>query len=85
MKPRCANILKDSFYCDGEKTKYTFYVKNNAAFPLYHVDFRTSDPSVKLNQTFVNPNPPIQPDSIGGPFTVVLDSFDDDLINFVCT
>jgi gliding motility-associated-like protein len=82
VTPTCANIINDSLYCSGNLLKYTFYVKNNAPFPLCQVDFRTADTSVVLDTNYIWPNPCIGIDSIGGPYTVTLVSFDKKLDRF---
>lgn len=82
VEPSCANIVSDSLYCSGDQIKYTFYVKNNAPFPLYQVDFHMADNSIVLDSTFVEPHPPIGPGETGGPFTVAILSADADLENF---
>lgn len=82
VTPSCANILNDSMYCTGNKIKYTFYVKNNAPFPLYQVDFRTPDKSVVLDINSMDPVPPITPGSTGGPYTVTIDSAASNLDRF---
>lgn len=82
VEPTCANIINDSLYCTGDQIKYTFYVKNNAPFPLYHVDFHTPDNSIVLDTNYVEPNPPIAPGDTGGPFTVTIYSADADLESF---
>jgi gliding motility-associated-like protein len=82
VEPTCANIVNDSLYCSGDQVKYTFYVKNNAPFPLYHIDFRTPDPSVVLDINYVEPTIPIAMGSTGGPFTVTIDSSDVNMVNF---
>jgi len=82
VTPTCANIIDDSLYCSGNKIKYTFYVKNNSPFPLYHIDFRTPDKSVKLDVTYIEPTPPIAQGNTGGPYTVTIDSVDKTLDRF---
>jgi len=82
VTPSCANIVNDSLYCSGDKIKYTFYVKNNSPFPLYQVDFRTSDVSVRLDIDHVQPNPAIPIGKTGGPYTVTIDSIDSNLDRF---
>lgn len=82
VDPTCANIVQDSLYCSGDKIKYTFYIRNNAPFPLYHVDFRTPDPSVVLDANFVEPAIPIATGDTGGPFTVTIDSSAADMTSF---
>lgn len=82
VEPTCANIINDSLYCVGNQRMYTFYVKNNAPFPLYHIDFRTPG-NVVLDKTYIEPNPPIAQGSIGGPYTVTIDSVDKD-VDFFC-
>jgi len=82
VEPTCANIINDSLYCSGNQIKYTFYVKNNSPFPLYHVDFRTPDNSVKLDINYIEPTPPIAMGNTGGPYTVAIDSADANLVSF---
>lgn len=82
VEPTCANIINDSLYCAGNQIKYTFSIKNNAPFPLYHIDFRTPDTSVVLDVNYVEPSVPIAVGSTGGPFTVTIDSADSDLKSF---
>jgi gliding motility-associated-like protein len=82
VTPTCANIIDDSLYCSGNKIKYTFYVKNNAPFPLYHIDFRTTDKSVILDINYIEPTPPIAMGNTGGPYTVTIDSVDKTLDRF---
>ncbi|MCX6286646.1 MAG: gliding motility-associated C-terminal domain-containing protein [Bacteroidetes bacterium] len=72
VTPTCANIINDSLYCSGGKIKYTFYVKNNAPFTLYQIDYRTTDISVVLDSNYTQPHPPIAPGVTGGPFTVTI-------------
>jgi gliding motility-associated-like protein len=74
VQPTCANIVSDSLYCSGDKIQFTFSVQNNASFPLYQVDFRTTDSSVVLDRTFMQIIPPIAPGNTGGPYTVTIDS-----------
>jgi gliding motility-associated-like protein len=82
VTPTCANIINDSLYCSGNKIKYTFYVKNNAPFTLYQIDFRTTDKSVVLDSNYTQPHPPIATGNTGGPFTVTLDSVGKNLDRF---
>lgn len=82
VQPSCANLVNDSLYCSGDKVKYTFYIKNNAPFPLYQVDFRTTDSSVVLDKFYMQIIPPIAPGSTGGPYTVTIDSADANLSQF---
>jgi gliding motility-associated-like protein len=82
VDPSCANIVNDSFYCENGRTKYTFSVRNNSPFDLYHIDLRTTDSTLKFDQSFIIPINPIKPDSIGGPFTITIDSMDEDLDMF---
>lgn len=72
VTPTCANITDDSLYCSGSNIRYTFYVKNNAPFPLWQVDFHTS--AVKLDINHVQLSVPIAPGNTGGPYTVTIDS-----------
>lgn len=74
VKPTCANIINDSLYCDGNKTKFSFYVQNNSAFPIAQVDLRLSDTSFKLDQYLILPNPPIAAGTTGGPYVISVDS-----------
>jgi len=80
VQPTCANVINDSLYCSGGKITYTFYVKNNAPFPLYQIDFHTSD--VKLDINHVQLTTPVAPGNTGGPFTVILDSIAKNLNRF---
>ncbi len=80
VTPTCANIINDSLYCSGDKVKYTFHVKNNAPFPIWQVDFRTSD--IKLDIDHVQLSVPIAPGNTGGPFTVTIDSASKNLDRF---
>ena len=82
VDPTCANIINDSLYCLGDKINYTFYVKNNAPFPLYWIDLRTTDPSVVLNINHIQPAIPIALGDTGGPYTVSIDSADINLDYF---
>ena len=82
VTPTCANIVNDSLYCSGNKLRYTFYVKNNAPFTLYQIDYRTTNISVILDSTYTQPHPPIAPGTTGGPFTVTIDSADKTLDRF---
>jgi gliding motility-associated-like protein len=82
VTPTCANIINDSLYCSGNKIKYTFYVKNNAPFTLYQIDYRTTDVSVVLDSNHTQPHPPIATGNTGGPFTVTLDSVGKNLDRF---
>gem|GEM_PF-1279379 len=82
VEPTCANIINDSLYCSGDQIKYTFYVKNNAPFPLYHIDFRTPDKSVVLDINYIEPTTPIATGNTGGPYTVTIDSVDQNLDRF---
>lgn len=82
VEPECANIVNDALYCEGESLEFTFSVKNNAPFPLYQVDFRTSNTSVILDKTFMELNPPIAMGSTGGPYTVSILQYDENLTNF---
>lgn len=74
VKPTCANILDDSLYCDGNKTKYSFHIKNNSSFPLYQIDLRLSDTSFKLDKYLIIPDSPIVPGAKGGPYLITVDS-----------
>lgn len=74
VKPTCANIVNDSMYCDGNKTRYSFSIKNNSTFPLYQVDLRLSDTSFKLDKYLVIPDTPILPGDMAGPYLVTIDS-----------
>jgi len=78
--PTCANVINDSLYCSGDKLKFTFWVKNNAPFPLWQIDFHTSD--VKLDLNHVQLSVPIAPGKTEGPFTVTLDSIAKNLDRF---
>jgi gliding motility-associated-like protein len=82
VQPTCANIINDSLYCSGNKIKYTFYVKNNAPFTLYQIDYRTTDMSVVLDSNHTQPHPPIATGNTGGPFTVTIDSIGNNLDRF---
>jgi gliding motility-associated-like protein len=82
VQPSCANLVNDSLYCSGNKVQYTFYIKNNAPFPLYQVDFRTTDSSVVLDRPYMQIVPPIASDSTGGPYTVTIDSADANMSQF---
>lgn len=74
VKPYCANIVNDSLYCDDKDTKYSFFIKNNSTFPLYHIDLRLSDTSFKLDKYFIIPDTPIAPGGTAGPFLIDIDS-----------
>ncbi|MCK9450487.1 MAG: gliding motility-associated C-terminal domain-containing protein [Bacteroidales bacterium] len=82
VEPTCATIVNDSLYCVGDNIKYTFYVKNNAPFPLYQIDFRTPDSAIILDSNYVEPNPPITLGATGGPYTVTVYSTNPDLNQF---
>lgn len=82
VQPSCANLVNDSLYCSGNKVQYSFYIKNNAPFPLYQVDFRTTDSSVVLDRPYMQIIPPIASGSTGGPYTVTIDSADANLSQF---
>jgi len=82
VEPTCANIVNDSLYCDGNKTKYTFFVKNNGPFAIHQFDLRTDGIGFKLDKNYIQPTPPIAIGTIGGPYTVILDSIDINLDRF---
>ncbi|MHB1277646.1 MAG: gliding motility-associated C-terminal domain-containing protein [Bacteroidia bacterium] len=81
VEPTCATIVNDSLYCDGTKTKFTFFVKNNSPFVIHQFDLRTAG-GFSIDQAFIQPNPPIPKGGTGGPYTVTLDSIDKNLDQF---
>ena len=81
VEPTCATIVNDSLYCDGNKTKFTFFVKNNSPFVIHQFDLRTAGGFI-LDKDFIQPTPPIPKGGTGGPYTVTLDSIDENLDQF---
>ncbi len=82
VKPSCATITDDSMYCDGKKTKFSFYVKNYSPFALYQFDLRLSDTTFKLDKYFITPVPPIGVNGVGGPYEITVDSTVDGMKDF---
>jgi gliding motility-associated-like protein len=81
VPPNCASIINDSLYCVGTEIKYTFSVRNNSPFVIYHLDFRTND-GIVVQPQYIEPNPPIALGAVGGPYTIALDSIDENLEMF---
>ncbi|MBU1009365.1 MAG: gliding motility-associated C-terminal domain-containing protein [Bacteroidetes bacterium] len=80
VSPSCAQIVGDSLYCDGEKTRYSFYVKNNADFPIWQIDLHAA--GIKLDFNHAELSEAILPDATGGPFVFTVDSSDKALDRF---
>jgi gliding motility-associated-like protein len=81
IPPHCASIINDSLYCAGTEIKYTFSVRNNSPFVIYHLDFRTNN-GIVVHPQYLEPNPPIALGAVGGPYTIALDSIDENMEMF---